>query len=170
MVPVSPATYVSGVRELPSFLCPLQSSEVAFVSHLTTDCKTTWLMWWLLALAAAHTSPHATCMASCRWKICSRTRSLRVLHRLALRRPGERQQLSLDQASSPRGDYAALCHTCRWTSPCTATAGRVCWLRKLIFGQSCAQLEALRLHTAARYVLTGGQCPGAPSTPPPHLR
>eukprot|EP00964_Phaeocystis_antarctica_P001356 scaffold721_cov78-Phaeocystis_antarctica.AAC.1 len=27
-------------------------------------------------------------------------------------------------------------HTCRWTSPCTATAGRGCWLQKLMFGES----------------------------------
>jgi len=29
-------------------------------------------------------------------------------------------------------------HTCRWTSPCTATAGRGCWLQKLMFGESYA--------------------------------
>eukprot|EP00964_Phaeocystis_antarctica_P063411 scaffold38064_cov73-Phaeocystis_antarctica.AAC.2 len=53
-----------------------------------------------------------------------------------------RCSISSTIASRPLPSLDPPRHTCRWTSPSTATAGRGCWLRKLMFGQS-TQLDEL---------------------------
>eukprot|EP00964_Phaeocystis_antarctica_P057998 scaffold34380_cov37-Phaeocystis_antarctica.AAC.2 len=49
-----------------------------------------------------------------------------------------RCSISSTLASRPLPSLDPPRHTCRWTLPSRATAGRGCWLRKLMLGQSYA--------------------------------
>eukprot|EP00964_Phaeocystis_antarctica_P019534 scaffold10786_cov61-Phaeocystis_antarctica.AAC.3 len=72
-------------------------------------------------------------------------------------------------ASRPLPSLEPPRHTCRWTSPSTATAGRGCWLRKLILDSltqlvtSCIRLANSGWTTcksAARACQIGNEDPG----------